>query len=369
MGAFPNSDAESDLIPFFDYTRAELALLLKDRFDFAPYRAQQLFSWVYQKLIFDTSEMSNIGKEHRALLAAVFKFNQTSFLERQISSDGTRKYLFELSQKHRIETVMIKQPQRMTLCVSSQVGCALGCRFCQTGTMGLTRHLSTSEIVQQVVGVLLDARNFGDRFSNVVFMGMGEPLHNFENVKRAIEIITDDYGVGLSARRITVSTVGLVPQIDRFFKEKIGANLAVSLNATTNEVRSEIMPINQRFPLEQLLGALRSATLRPRQRITIEYVMLAGINDTDDDLKRLPKILSGIPVKINLIPYNNNVDLGFNSPTKERVARWQRYLNDHGTLATVRWSKGQDIDAACGQLVTTSSRKKRTSEPLTAISA
>jgi len=357
----------TDLIHFFDHTRSELAETLQERFGFPSYRAQQLFAWVYQKLVFNPEQMTNIGKDHRAQLGAIFSFPDLDYIDRQLSKDGTRKYLFSVTKGHQVESVMIKQPARMTLCVSSQVGCALGCKFCQTGTMGLIRHLSLGEIIQQVVGVISDARNFDDMFSNVVFMGMGEPFHNFDNVRRAISVMTDDYGIGLSARRITVSTVGLVPQIERFFKEKVEANLAVSLNATTNEVRSEIMPINQRFPLEQLLATLRSATLRPRQRITIEYVMLAGINDSDADLQRLPKILNGIPVKVNLIPYNDNAGLGFKSPTEEKAYRWQRELNDRGVLATIRWSKGKDIDAACGQLVTSSSRKKR--ETLTAISA
>ena len=351
------SEAEKQF--FYDLSRKELGEFLKAEFGLPAFRADQLFQWVYQQRVTDVNEMTNIGKELREKLAERFYFGDSDYAERQISNDGSRKYLFPMNQGHQVESVMIKQPERMTLCVSSQVGCALGCKFCRTGTMGLTRHLSTGEIMKQFVGVIDDAKNFGDSFSNVVFMGMGEPLHNFDNVVRAITILNDDYALGLSARKITVSTVGLVPAIKKFGESEAQANLAVSLNATTNETRSAIMPINDRFPLEVLLKTLREYPLKRKKRITIEYVMLHGFNTSNDDLARLPKLLRGIPAKINLIPYNENAGLGFKTPPEDVVYHWQRELMKRRYVATVRWSKGQDIDAACGQLVTESVRERR----------
>ncbi len=345
-------------VSFFSFSRSELSDYLAERFGFSSYRANQLFQWVYQKEVYDLSSMTNIKKSDREVLEETFAFSELEYSNRQVSVDGTRKYLIPVFQDHHVESVMIKQPTRMTLCVSSQVGCALGCKFCQTGTMGLIRHLSTEEIIQQVLTVRKDAANFGDMFSNMVFMGMGEPFHNFDNLERAILILNDDFGIGLSGRKITVSTVGLVPAIKKFGDSPAEANLAVSLNATTDEVRSEIMPINRKFPLEVLLQTLREFPLRRRKRITIEYVMLGGVNDTEGDLRRLPKLLRGIPCKVNLIPYNSNAGLGFESPSDDKARHWQRALMKEGLTATIRWSKGQDIDAACGQLVTNSIKSR-----------
>jgi len=345
--------------PLLNFTRSELAAHLADKFAMPRFRADQIFQWVYQKGVFDFGEMSNIRKEDRDRLAQSITLPEPKFATRQISNDGTRKYLIPVAEDHKVECVMIHQASRMTLCVSSQVGCALGCKFCQTGTMGLIRHLTAEEILIQVLTVKQDALNFGDSISNMVFMGMGEPMHNFPAVSKAIAILTDAYGVGLSRRKITVSTVGLVTGIEKFYAEDVQANLAVSLNATTDEVRQRIMPINKKFNLEKLLSTLRNAPLRPRDKITIEYVMLAGVNDTQADLNRLPKLLSGIPCKVNLIPYNDNAGLGFSSPDKSWIRHWQDTLIKKGVLATVRWSKGRDIDAACGQLLTESKKVSR----------
>lgn len=362
---------EDGPINFFDFNAQELAKVLKHRFDLPNFRATQLFEWVYQRRIEDLAEMSNLSLKLRETLAHQIIFPKASVRDRQISNDGTRKYLFEVGNGDLVESVMIKQPTRMTLCVSSQVGCGMNCQFCRTATMGFRRNLSTAEIMQQVIGVIDDAKNFGDMFTNIVFMGMGEPLHNIKNVLNALRILTDHKGLAIPSRKITVSTVGLVPSIKKFgeacAESETGlANLAVSLNATTNEVRSKVMPINERFPIEELLGTLRAFPLKARKRITIEYVMLHGVNDTDADLKRLPKILKGIPAKINLIPYNDNAGLGFKSPPSEHVTKWQHALTDIGMDATIRWSKGQDIKAACGQLATDSIRKKNAANPATA---
>ena len=346
-------------VNFLSLTRGELETLLFERFEMPRYRADQLFRWVYEKGITSPESMTNIGKADREKLAQLFVFPELSPNTKAVSNDGTRKYLFPVGEDQ-VESVMIKQPARMTLCVSSQVGCALACKFCQTGTMGLKRHLSQAEILTQVLGVIVDSRsNHNDAFTNMVFMGMGEPFHNYDQVTRAIEVLNDPHGLAFSGRKITVSTAGLVPAIERFFKERVGANLAISLNATTDEVRSEIMPINRRYPLEELLGALRRADIPPRKKVTIEYVMLKGVNDSEEDLKRLPGLLRGIPAKVNLIPYNFNTGLGFESPNERVLNRWQKELMRNHLVVTIRWSKGRDIDAACGQLVTNSSKKRK----------
>lgn len=228
----------------------------------------------------------------------------------------------------------------------------MACSFCRTGTMGFIKNLTASEIVQQVRGVIADAKNFDDYFSNIVFMGMGEPLHNLNSVARAVQILTDVFGLEIAPRRITVSTVGLVPAIRKFGSLNLGVSLAVSLNATTDEVRAQIMPVNKAFPISELVAALKEYPMPPRRRITVEYVMLSGVNDTDADLERLPKIVSKFPAKVNLIPYNENAGLGFRAPTRERVHRWMQYLTSRGVQTTIRWSKGADINAACGQLAT-----------------
>lgn len=335
---------------FFNFSREELAQLLEERFGASAYRATQLFQWVYRQGVRDIAAMSNLAKDFRESLRDFFKFPLPPIVTRQISNDGTRKYLFELEHGSHIESVMIKQPQRMTLCVSSQVGCGMACAFCRTGTMGFHRNLSTSEIVRQVLGVIEDAKNFDDMFQNIVFMGMGEPLHNYDGVVRAVQILTDPQGLAIPPRKITISSVGLVPAIKKFGESGVDANLAISLNATTDIVRSEIMPINKAYPIRVLLDTLREIPAKRRKKITIEYVMLAGVNDSDADMRRLPKLVEGLPVKVNLIPYNENAGLGFKTPAREQIHAWQDYLTRYGLNTTVRWSKGQDIDAACGQL-------------------
>ncbi|MFM1847744.1 MAG: rRNA ((2503)-C(2))-methyltransferase RlmN [Pseudomonadota bacterium] len=345
-------------IDFFSLSQEDLAALLKERYGEPAYRAKQLFQWVYRQGITDIALMTNVKRELREELQRLFVFTEAAVADRQISSDGTRKYLLEVTPGDNVESVMIKQPQRMTLCVSSQIGCGMACAFCRTGTMGFRRHLSTAEIIRQVRAVIKDAANFGDMFQNIVFMGMGEPLHNFKGVTTALRILTDPDGLNLSTRKITVSTVGLVPAIERFGASGVDVNLAVSLNATTDEVRDEIMPVNRTFPIERLLAALRAFPLKPRRRITIEYVMLAGVNDTPADLERLPKLLRGIPSKINLIPYNENAGLGFKAPSAEKVHTWHRALLAKGLNTTVRWSKGADISAACGQLAVKAAERK-----------
>lgn len=345
-------------LDFYDLTFEQLAFKLHEQLGLPRFRAQQLFDWVYKRRITDFSLMSNISKPIREQLAQLFHFPVPTWSQRQVSVDGTRKYLFQMDNGAQIEAVMIKQPKRMTLCVSSQVGCGMGCKFCRTATMGFGRHLRASEIVQQVLGVIDDAKNFNDMFTNIVFMGMGEPLHNFDGVTGALSVMTDPRGLAIGGRKITVSSVGLVPAIDRFGALNTGVNLAISLNATTDEIRQQVMPINKAYSLERLRECMKNFPLRNGRRITIEYVMLSGVNDTEEDLKRLPKVVRGIPVKINLIPYNENAGLGFQAPTRAWVAHWQSRLNDQGFCTTVRWSKGADISAACGQLASDANKKR-----------
>jgi 23S rRNA (adenine2503-C2)-methyltransferase len=354
-------ESNGGLIDFFDLSRDDIEKMITENFGESKYRSRQIFDWVYRKQVTDIALMTDISKSLREKLAATVIFANPVIRERQISLDGTRKYLFEVDNGDLVESVMIKQPNRMTLCVSSQVGCGMACKFCRTGTMGLRRNLRASEIMQQVMGVLEDAKNFGDTFQNMVFMGMGEPLHNFKGVTTALRLLRDPLGINLSGRKITVSSVGLVPAIEKFAQSGIDTNLAISLNATTDEVRDQIMPINKAFPIQKLLETLRAFPLKPRRKITIEYVMLGGINDTDADLKRLPQLLRGIPSKVNLIPYNENAGLGFTPPTRDTLQRWQDALMKSGFDTTIRWSKGRDIQAACGQLATASVKIKKKS--------
>lgn len=352
-------------LDLFSYCRQTLGEEIKRRFGEPVFRATQLFQWIYKRGVSDLTEMSDLSKRFRDALGRELVLPRGRIHSRQISADGTRKYLIEVEGGDLVETVLIKQPRRNTLCVSSQVGCAMGCRFCRTATMGLRRQLSASEIVRQVMAVVEDSRSFGDSFTNVVFMGMGEPLHNLANVRTAVRVLTDMHGLGIAPRKITVSTVGLVPAI-REFGTTVPANIAVSLNATTDEIRSQIMPINKKYPLDELLGVLREYPANKRRRITIEYVMLHGVNDSREDLARLPTLLRGVPAKVNLIPYNANAGLGFETPPEEWVALWQRKLHDQGVEVTVRWSKGRDIDAACGQLLTATGQPSRAKKGLMA---
>lgn len=348
----------SSKLDFFNFTYEELSKLMMEKYSEPAYRARQLFEWAYKKWMHDPKLMTNITKNLRESFADLFVFPKARIADRQISSDGSRKYLLELEKGDLVEAVMIKQPGRMTLCVSSQIGCGMGCKFCRTATMGFQRNLSTSEIIRQVMAVIEDAKNFDDMFSNIVFMGMGEPLHNFKGVIGALKILTNAYAFKIGPRKITVSTVGLVPAIKKFAAAGMPASLAVSMNATTNEIRSEIMPINKNYPLEELLETLRAVPLKKRSRITIEYVMLKGVNDSPADLKRLASLLKNMQVKINLIPYNENAGLGYKQPSVENIRNWQEKLVAAGYSTTVRWSKGRDIDAACGQLATKHQEKK-----------
>ena len=357
----------AEKVDFFSLSIEELGQVLSERFGLPAFRAKQLFQWVYQRGVYNPLEMSDLSKEFREQLASSFSFEIPTFKTREISADTTRKYLFTVGKGDLVESVMIHHPERKTICVSSQVGCPLACAFCRTGTMGLKRNLTTAEIVGQFLGVRDDAKNFGDMYSNVVFMGMGEPFHNYDNVIRAIRIITSDFGLAIAPKRITVSTAGLVPKINEFVRTGPDVNLAISLNATYDKLRDRLMPINLRYPLAELVKELREAPLKPRKWFTIEYVLMAGVNDTDQDLDRLHKLLHGVKAKINLIPYNANAGQGFAPPDEETLRKWQQFLIDRHWVCTIRWSKGKDINAACGQLKTATAQLRKSRPSQTAL--
>jgi 23S rRNA (adenine2503-C2)-methyltransferase len=294
--------------------------------------------------------MTDLGRDLRTRLAADFDVRTPRLVARETSTDGTQKFLFELTDRRRIESVFIPDTPAMTFCISSQVGCAMDCAFCLTGRMGFIRHLTAGEIVGQV-RVLAASLDLLDTAFNIVLMGMGEPLHNYDTVMQAIRILVEPHGFGMNPRRITLSTVGLVPGIERLMQEPVVPNLAISLHGTTDEQRSAIVPINRKYPLASLLDACRRIPLKRRDRITFEYVMLQDVNDTPDDARRLVALLSQLKAKVNLIPLNAAPGIPFERPSDERVDRFAAILASHGMTVSVRKSRGRDIRAACGQLI------------------
>ena len=295
--------------------------------------------------------MTDVGQPLRAALARRFDLPVLQPADVARARDGTRKLLFALASGAAIESVVLPEPPRLTACISSQAGCAMGCQFCATAGLGLQHNLSAGEIAGQVVAVqrLLDP---DERLTNVVFMGMGEPLHNYDAVREAIEILTAAWGLGLSGRRITVSTVGLLPQLERLARET-PVNVAVSLTATTDALRTRLMPVNRRYPLRELIATCRALPIAQRRRITFEYVLLAGVNDAAADARRLVALLHGIRAKINLIPFNPFPASPFTPPAPAAVRQFQEHLLAAGINASVRATRGGDIQAACGQLAAT----------------
>lgn len=311
------------------------------------FRSRQLFSWIYQKKATDFAQMSDLSLPLRRKLAAVAEIGLLALVEKSISpQSGSTKYLFSLHDGRRIESVYIPEKDRRTLCISSQVGCALGCRFCATGTLGFTRNLSAGEIVDQV---LFAERDQMLEITNVVFMGMGEPFMNTDAVLQAAALINHADGLAIGSRHIVISTVGIVPAIERFTAEKHRYKLAVSLHAATDEKRVQIVPIARKYPLAQLMTALHAYYEKSGRRPTIEYALLAGFNDSKADAIALQKLLRSLPCKINLIPYNPAV-AGFERPSPERVDAFAAWLAQMPAAVSVRWSQGDDINAACGQL-------------------
>ena len=314
-----------------------------------PYRAAQILKWIYLRQTDTFDIMTNVGKEIRKLLSNHFSIARLEKARIETSLDGSKKYLFKLNDGKYVESVLIPEKDHYTLCISTQVGCAQGCRFCLTARGGLVRNLTRGEIIAQV----RDVSNYLDgpkRLTNIVLMGMGEPLANYSNVVSAINTITDNnYGLGFSNRRLTLSTAGLVPKLSDLGRDT-SVNLAISLNATDNKTRNMLMPINLKYPLEKLLDACAVYPLLPRRRITFEYILIKGINDSIKDAKRLVKLLRPIRAKINLIPFNEYEGSEFNRPEDSAILNFKDILNKNNYTAIIRYSKGQDISAACGQL-------------------
>jgi 23S rRNA (adenine2503-C2)-methyltransferase len=333
--------------PLFDLERKELAAQLAP-----PYRATQIFKSVYHHWIQTFEEMTDLPKTARAGLAEAWQIVPPQIHRRFDSADGTRRYLVPLEDSEFAETVFIPETHRNTICISSQVGCALACTFCLTGKLGLKRHLSAGEIVAQVVAAQRDNLSWEERDSfNIVLMGMGEPLHNYDNVMKAIRILHDYEGMNMSMGRITLSTAGMLPALERLAEEPAIPNLAISLTGATNEKRDVLMPINRKYPIEQLLDTVRRFPLKHRQRVTFEYVLLQGVTDSPDDARALIRLLKGIPAKVNLIPFNEAEELDYERPSDEVVERFQNVLVEHNVSAFVRKNRGNDISAACGQLM------------------
>ncbi len=334
----------------------------------ANMRVGQIWQWIYHWGVRDFAAMTNLAKSYRAQLAENFVIELPRVVSRRISTDGTRKYLVRIAGGHEVETVYIPEEGRGTLCISSQVGCTLTCSFCHTGTQKLVRNLTAAEIVGQVMLARDDLgewpvpgrpRDETRLLSNIVLMGMGEPLYNFENVRDAMQVVMDGEGIALSRRRITLSTSGVVPQIARA-AEEIGCMLAVSFHATTNEVRDRLVPINRRWNIEELLDALRAyPRLSNSERITFEYVMLDGVNDSDEDARRLIRLIAGIPAKINLIPFNEWPGAPYRRSPEARIRAFADIIYKAGYASPIRTPRGEDIMAACGQLKSATERARK----------
>ena len=316
------------------------------------YRGRQVATWIYRKGVVDLDAMTDLPRDFRARLAETAEATLPEVERATSSQDGSRKLVFRLADGARVSSVLMPDDGRITLCLSTQVGCGYACAFCLTGTMGLERNLTAAEIVGQLMAAnALLATEGPERVTHIVFMGMGEPLANYANLITALKILTDArLGLSYSPKRVTVSTVGLVPAIDRLGREDLKVNLAISLHAASDEVRSRLMPVNKAFDVETLMAAVRRYPLTTRQRVFFEYVLLDGINDSPEEAQRLAKLLRGVKGKVNLIPFNDWEGSSHRRPPLARILAFQAILLGAGITTTVRWSKGEDIGAACGQL-------------------
>ncbi|HZT77601.1 MAG TPA: 23S rRNA (adenine(2503)-C(2))-methyltransferase RlmN [Vicinamibacterales bacterium] len=314
------------------------------------FHAGQIFRWIYQRGVTDPSAMTDLSRELRQTLADEFAVSTPALVHREASTDGTEKFLLRLRDGRTIESVFIPDTPSMTFCISTQVGCALACAFCLTGKMGLVRNLTAGEIVGQV-RVLADALAMRGTTFNIVLMGMGEPLHNYDETMKALRILTDADGFAMAPKRITLSTVGLLRELERLAKEPIMPNLAISLHAPTDALRGELVPINRKYGVADIIAACKRFPLKKRSRITFEYVLLAGVNDRPEDARKLATLLAGVKSKVNLIPLNAAAGIPFERPSDEAIDRFGRILADAGLIVSVRKSRGRDIRAACGQLI------------------
>jgi len=330
-----------------DLTKTELETWLLDRGE-RPFHARQALKWIYQKRATSFAEMTDLSGSLRTLLSQEFLIARLLCSHLALAADGTRKFLFTLADQRRIESVLIPMGDRLTLCISSQVGCAMGCRFCATAQVRPVRDLTAGEIISQIWEVQQHLAP-GEQVTNLVFMGMGEALANLDQVVRALSTITAEWGFNFSPRRVTVSTVGLVPQMRRLLDET-NVNLTISLSATTNRQRDELMPVNRRYPLDQLFEACRNLPVAPRKRLTFAYTMLHQVNDSEEDARRLVRLLHGLRAKVNLIPFNPFPGAPFLPTPRPRIEQFRQILLDKGVHATIRESRGQDVQGACGQL-------------------
>ena len=311
------------------------------------YRAEQIFKWIYVDKVKEFDEMTNLSVELREKLKENYTMCNYKILRKQESSDGTKKYLFDVLDGNAIETVLMEYHHGKTVCVSSQIGCKMGCKFCASTGIQFVRSLSSGEIVEQILAVEQD---IGDKISNIVFMGIGEPFDNYDNVMKAIRIINNQKGLNIGARHISVSTSGLVPRIYDFANEDLQCTLSISLHATSNEKRSSMMPVNQRYPIEELMKACKDYIAKTNKRISFEYALAKDNNDNLEDAKELVKLLKGMLCHVNLIPINKIENGKYTKSTNENIIKFRDYLNDNGIVATIRRELGCDIDAACGQL-------------------
>ena len=344
-----SSAIESAKTNLLDFDRKSLAAFFVELGE-KPFRATQILKWIYQENVTDFDQMTNLSKNLRSYLQQHCHITSPGLLLEHIAHDGTRKWVMEMSGGNRIESVFIPEEKRGTLCVSSQIGCSLACTFCSTGKQGFNRNLSVAEIIGQLYSA---QKRLGEekRITNVVMMGMGEPLLNFDNVVKAMNLMMDDFTYGLSKRRVTVSTSGIVPAMDRLY-DVCDVSMAVSLHAANDALRDELVPINKKYPLAELMDACRRyAKTGPRKHITFEYVMLDGVNDSMQDARALVKLLKNVPSKINLIPFNPFPQSDYLKSPAEKISKFKDILYKAGIITTIRKTRGDDIDAACGQLV------------------
>jgi len=353
----PASTAEKPNL--FGLDKAQIEGFL-ERYDAPRFHAGQIYRWLYEKREFSVDAWTDLPRPLRERLSEEATVDPGQLAQQVQAEDGTIKYRVALAGGGEVESVYMLHQERITLCISSQVGCALNCDFCLTAKMGLVRHLSTGEILGQIARIQQD-RGLVDVSFNLVFMGMGEPLHNYDAVTAALRVLTDERGFGFSRRRITISTSGLAPAIERLANEPVRPRLAVSLNATTDELRDRLMPVNRKYPIARLLQACRVFTQGTRDRMSFEYVLLSGVNDSPEDLRRLVKIVTGLPAKVNLIPFNEVPGrLPYRAPTRERVIEFHQALRERDVPASIRWSRGADARAACGQLALENSSSSST---------
>ena len=320
------------------------------------FHAGQLYRWIFKRGVTDFDLMTDLSKALRARLREEFALTTPEVVSDELSSDGTRKFVLRLADGKRIESVFIPDTPSMTFCISTQVGCAMACGFCLTGKMGLVRNLTAGEIVGQV-RVLVDALDMRRTRFNIVLMGMGEPLHNYDETMKALRMLADEHGLGVSPRRVTLSTVGLLPALERLAHEPIMPNLAISLHAPTDKIRGELVPLNRKYGVADIVAACKRFPLKRRSRITFEYVLLAGVNDSPDDARRLARLLADVRSKVNLIPLNAAPGIPYQRPSDAVIDQFARILADHHLTVSVRKSRGRDIRAACGQLIVEGERR------------